>query len=132
MLQAAAEKDPTNYDLLVKLGNAAYDANDPRLAADSYEKALAVRGGDANVLTDLGVSYRNLGDLDRALQNFERALKSDPTHWQAAFNRIVVVGLDKGDVKKARELLAQLKKSNKNVPALDQLEKELDQASKGR
>jgi tetratricopeptide (TPR) repeat protein len=132
MLQAAAEKDPGNYDLLVKLGNAAYDANDPRLAADSYEKALAVRGGDPNVLTDLGVSYRNLGDLDRALQNFDRALKSDPTHWQAAFNKIVVVGLDKGDVKAARELLARLKKSNQNIPALDRLEKNLDEAAKGR
>ena len=131
-LQAAAGKDPKNYDLLVKLGNAAYDANDPRLAVDAYEKALALKGGDPNVLTDLGVSYRNLGDLDKALQLFDRALKSDPTHWQAAFNKVVVVGLDKGDVKTARELLAKLKKSNKNIPALDQLEKELDQASKGR
>ncbi len=132
MLEAAAGKDPRNYDLLVKLGNAAYDANDPRLAAESYEKALAVKGGDPNVLTDLGVSYRNLGDLDRALLNFDRALKSDPAHWQAAFNKVVVIGLDKGDVKTARELLAKLKKTNQKVPALDQLEKELDQASKGR
>jgi hypothetical protein len=132
MLEAAAAKDPKNYDLLVKLGNAAYDANDPRLAADSYEKALAVKGGDPNVLTDLGVSYRNLGDLDRALQNFDRALKSDPAHWQAAFNKVVVLGLDKGDEKTAREQLAKLKKTNQNIPALDQLEKELDKASKGR
>ncbi len=131
-LQAAAEKDPKNYDLLVKLGNAAYDSNDPRLAVDAYEKALAVKGGDPNVLTDLGVSYRNLGDLDRAIQSFDRALKSDPAHWQAAFNKVVVVGLDKGDVKTARELLAKLKKSKQNIPALEQLEKELDQAPKGR
>jgi len=45
---------------------------------------------------------------------------------------VVVVGLDKGDVKTARELLAKLRKSNQNIPALDQLEKELDQSSKGR
>lgn len=132
MLEAAAGKDPRNYDLLVKLGNAAYDANDSRLAAESYEKALAVKGGDPNVLTDLGVSYRNLGDRDRALLNFDRALKSDPAHWQAAFNKVVVIGLDKGDVKAARELLAKLKKTKQNVPALDQLEKNLDEAAKGR
>jgi len=131
-LQAAVDKDPGNYDLLVKLGNAAYDADDPRLAVDAYERALKVRDGDPNVQTDLGVSYRNLGDADRALAMFDRALKADPKHWQAAFNKVVVIGLDRGDTKSAKVLLADLKKKNPGLPSLDRLEKTLDEKAAGR
>jgi hypothetical protein len=130
--QAAVEKDPRNYDLLVKLGNAAYDADDPRLAVDAYERALKVKDGDPNVQTDLGVSYRNLGDLDRALAMFDRALKADPKHWQAAFNKIVVVGLDRGDTKAAKALLAELKKKNPGIPSIDRLGQTLDEKAAGR
>ena len=73
-LQAAVARDPKNADLLVHLGNAAYDAGDWRLAVDSYERAVTLKGDDPNVLTDLGVSYRNLGDPDKALARFDRAL----------------------------------------------------------
>src|SRR5450432_622824 len=66
-VEAAVAKDPKNYDLIVQLGNAAYDAEDPRQAVDAYERALKIKDGDPNVLTDLGVSYRNLGDPSKAL-----------------------------------------------------------------
>jgi tetratricopeptide (TPR) repeat protein len=131
-LQAAVAKDPKNGDLLVQLGNAAYDADDSRLAVDSYEQALKIRGDDPNVLTDLGVSYRNLGDLNKALAMFDRALKVSPGHWQATFNKIVVLGVDMGETAKAKELLAKLKASGQSVSNLDQLEKMIDQRAAGR
>jgi tetratricopeptide (TPR) repeat protein len=121
-LEAAVAKDPKNGDLLVQLGNAAYDADDSRLAVDVYERALKIRGDDANVLTDLGVSYRNLGEPDKALAMFDRALKAAPGHWQATFNEIVVLGVDKGETAKAKVLLAKLKASGQSVNNLDQLE----------
>lgn len=130
-LEAAVAKDPKNGDLLVQLGNAAYDADDSRLAVDAYERALKIRGDDANVLTDLGVSYRNLGDIDKALAMFDRALKAAPGHWQATFNKIVVLGVDKGETAKAKELLAKLKASGQSVNNLDQLEKMIDQRAAG-
>jgi len=131
-LQAALARDPQNGDLLVQLGNTAYDSEDWRLAVDSYEKSLKFKGDDPNILTDLGVSYRGLGDFDRALAMFDRALKVAPAHWQAAFNKIVVLGIDKGQTAKAKELLAKLKASGQQLPALDQLEKTLDQRGAGR
>lgn len=128
-LQAAVARDPKNGDLLVHLGNAAYDAGDWRLAVDSYERAVTLRGDDPNVLTDLGVSYRNLGDPDQALARFDRALKVAPGHWQALYNKTVVLGIDKGETKKAKELLAKLKASGQNVAGVEQLEKSIDQAA---
>lgn len=121
-LEAATAKDPSNYDLLVQLGNACYDAEDPRRAVDAYERALKVKDGDPNVLTDLGVSYRNLGDTEKAFACFERALKSDPKHWQAQFNQAIVLGVDRKDKKRAMELLERLKKEHPEVSALASLE----------
>jgi tetratricopeptide (TPR) repeat protein len=131
-LQAAVEKDPNNGDLLVQLGNAAYDAEDSRLAVDAYERAIKIRGEDPNVLTDLGVSYRNLGDLDKAIAMFRRALKVDPSHWQAKFNMAVVIGVDKGDAARAKVLLAELRAAGATVAGLDSLEKRLSEQSAGK
>lgn len=124
-LDAAVAKDPGNYDLLVQLGNAAYDAEDPRRAVDAYERALKIRDGDPNVLTDLGVSWRNLGDPDKAFACFERALKSDPKHWQAQFNEVIILGVDRKDKAKAKTLLDRLKKEHPEVPAIASLEEML-------
>jgi tetratricopeptide (TPR) repeat protein len=121
-LQGAVAREPASYDLLVQLGNAAYDAQDPHVAIDAYERALKVKDGDPNVLTDLGVSYRNAGDSDKAFACFERALKSDPKHWQAQFNEAIVLGVDRKDKKRAMEILDRLKKEHPEVSALASLE----------
>jgi len=131
-LEAAVAKDPKNGDLLVQYGNTAYDAEDWRLAVDAYERGIRIKGDDPNVLTDLGVSYRNLGDSEKALSMFDRALKAAPDHWQATFNKIVVLGIDKGETAKAKQLLAKLKASGQPVPGLDRLEKTIEERAAGR
>ena len=124
-LQQAAIATPESYDILVQLGNAAYDANDPKQAVEAYEKALALKDGDPNVMTDLGVSYRNLGNVDRALALFDRALAASPDHWQAKYNKVVVYAFDKKDKAKAAALLAELRKEHPDIPALEALSKEM-------
>ena len=131
-LEEAVAKDPKNFDLLVKLGNAAYDAEDSRQAIDAYERALKIKGDDVNVITDLGVSYRNLGDSAKALTMFERALEINPQHWPALFNEVIVYGIDRGDVAKAKGILQQLKKAHPEIPSLDKLEATLDERAKGK
>ncbi len=124
-IEAALDAAPDDRALLVRLGNAAFDADEHRLAVRAYERALALKGDDANVLTDVGVSYRSLGDLDKALASFEKALQVEPDHWQAVFNQVIVYGIDRGDRKKGLELLDRLKKLKgkfPEIPPLDQLE----------
>jgi tetratricopeptide (TPR) repeat protein len=99
--------------------------DDNRLAVDSYERALKINSDDAgvsNVLTDLGVSYRKMNNVDKALECFDRALAKDPKHWQALFNSVIVYGIDKNDKPKAREVLSRLKKEQPGNPAVDRLE----------
>jgi tetratricopeptide (TPR) repeat protein len=127
-LSKALAQNPNDYDLLVRVGNAAYDSEDFRMAVDAYERALKIRGNDPNVITDLGISYRNIGDVNKALEMFDRAIKANPNHWQARFNKVVVLGIDKGDRKAALALLAELKKDralHPELPPVDKLEEAL-------
>jgi tetratricopeptide (TPR) repeat protein len=131
-VEAAVAKEPGNAALLVQLGNTAYDVEDWKKAVDAYERSLKLREGDPNVLTDLGVAYRNLGNADRALAMFQRAAVLDPNHWPAQFNLAIVFGIDKGDTKKALEILSKLKKEHPEIPALDRLTGDIEQRSKAR
>jgi len=131
-LEAAVGKEPKNADLLVQLGNTAYDVEDWKKAVDAYERALKLRDADPNVLTDLGVAYRNIGNVDKALAMFTQASARDPNHWPAQFNLAIVYGIDKGDTKKALEILTKLKKEHPEIPALDRLTGDLEQRAKGR
>lgn len=127
-MQQALSQNPNDYDLLVRVGNTAYDAEQFPMAIDAYERALKVKGGDPNVLTDLGISYRNVGNADKAIELFDRATKASPDHWQARYNKVVVLGLDKGDKKAAFALLAELKKAREKhpeFPPVDKLEEAL-------
>jgi tetratricopeptide (TPR) repeat protein len=126
-VEAAAAKEPGNYALMLQLGNVAYDVEDWSKAADAYERALKLQDGDPNVLTDLGVAYRNLGSGEKALGVFARALAKDPTHWPAAFNQAIVYGIDRGDKAKARTILNKIKKEHPEVKSIDGLLAALDQ-----
>lgn len=126
-LDAAAAKEPGNYALLVQLGNTAYDVENWQKAVDSYERALKLQAGDANVMTDLGVAYRNLGNGTKALEYFGKALAKDPSHWPAAFNQAIVYGVDRGDKARAREILLKIRKDHPEVKSVDGLLQALDQ-----
>lgn len=127
-LEQALAASEGKYTELVQIGNRAYDLNLHGIAVKAYEKALAIRGDDPNVLTDVGVSQRSLGNSEKALRYFESALKSAPDHWQALFNVVIVEGFDRGDLPTARKRLDELKKlraTHPEMPPLDKLEEEL-------
>jgi tetratricopeptide (TPR) repeat protein len=126
-IEAAAAKEPRNYALQVQVGNVAYDLEEWQKAADAYERALKLQDGDPNVMTDLGVSYRNLGDGEKALGMFARALAKDPGHWPAAFNQAIVYGIDRGDRSKAKAILIRIRKEHPEVKSIDGLLAALDQ-----
>ena len=62
-----------------------------------------------DVLTDLGVCYRELKRPERALELFDRASSLAPDHWQSRYNAAVVKLFDLDDPAAAQEDLARLK-----------------------
>jgi tetratricopeptide (TPR) repeat protein len=120
-LRALVEQNPNDRDALRQLANLNYDiANWPR-AQELYERYLKLDPDNPDVLTDLGITLRSQGQLDRALELFRRAEKLRPDHWQARFNEIVVLAFDRKDFAAAERALAELERrapGNANVQRL--------------
>ena len=127
-VEALLAKDPTNYEHLVRLANLHYDLNNYAKAAESYEKARTIRDDSPDVLTDLGVCYRETGRGQKALELFDRAADLQPQHWQSRYNAAVVRLFDLNDLNGAKNELEKLKKLKgtvQDIPDLAGLEQEI-------
>ncbi len=127
-LEGLLTKDPKNFDALRQLGNLYYDHSEWADAAAWYERARTIKPDDANLLTDLAVAYRNQHEPEKALTLLDHALKVDPSHWQALYNKVVVLNFDLHRHQEAVATLAQLKalkKTDTSIPDLSKLEKDV-------
>ncbi len=107
-LQSVVARDPKNYGAWVSLGNAYFDTAQPQKAIEAYGRALELKPTDPDVLTDQGVMYRELGQYDKAIANFEKANKAVPSHVQSLFNMGVVYANDLKQPKKAMDAWAKV------------------------
>jgi tetratricopeptide (TPR) repeat protein len=101
--QQLVKQDPANVQAWVQLGNDYFDLHQPEKSIEAYERALALRPGDPDVLTDQGIMYRELKRYDMAARNFEKAHQADPKHLQSLFNLGVVYAYDLKRTEKAIE-----------------------------
>ena len=100
-LEDIVKRDPNNYQALVQIGNDYFDLGEAQKSVDAYTRALAIKDGDPNVLTDMGVMYRQLKDFPKALAAFRKAAAAGPTHPQSRMNMGVVLMHDLNDPKGA-------------------------------
>jgi tetratricopeptide (TPR) repeat protein len=127
-LQNLLAQSPDDPRLMIALGNLYFDAGRWQESRMWYERALSIEGGDPNVITDLAVVYRNLDQPERALELLVSAVEAQPGHWQAWYNRVIVLHFDLHRHDEAAAALAELKKiaeSNPDVPDLASLEAEV-------
>ena len=120
--------NPDDAGLMAAMGNLYFDASRWREAREWYEKALQVSSGDPNIITDLAVVYRNLGEFQRTIELLDQAIAINPEHWQAWYNKVVVYQFDLHEHDAAAEALKtlqELKKSNSAIPDLSGLESEV-------
>ncbi len=118
-LKATVEREPKNADALAQLGNMYMDAAKYPQAIEYYERALGVRE-DASLRTDLGICYKQAGQLDKSVDAFRRAAEDQPDQWQALFNEAIVLGEMKR-FDEARVIAARLKQLRPNDPQIDKL-----------
>jgi len=119
VLKQTIAKDPRNVAALTQLGGMYMDATKYPQAAEYFEQALAVRE-DPTVRTDLGICYKQNGQLEKAVEAFARAAAEDPAQWQALYNEAVVLGeLQRWD--EARVIAAKLSAMRPNDPQVAQL-----------
>ncbi|MFZ0733689.1 MAG: tetratricopeptide repeat protein [Candidatus Sulfotelmatobacter sp.] len=124
----AINKDPNDYDSLVKVGNLYYDAQQYPPAIQYYERAIAIHPENVDVRTDMGTAYWYAGNVDKALEEMQTALKYHPGHPQTLFNLGWVRWQGKGDAKGAVEAWQQLLKTNPDYPQKEQVEQYIAKA----
>jgi tetratricopeptide (TPR) repeat protein len=100
-LQKAADSKGSTADTWRDLGNIYFDTDQPELAIKAYDRALALRPEDTDILNDQGAMYRQSGDVKKALANFERASAADPKNLESLYNQGYVYAFDLNDIPKA-------------------------------
>ena len=127
-LEGLLAANPDDAGLMAAMGNVYFDASRWPDARDWYEKSLQVSSGDPNVLTDLAVVYRNLGEFQRTVELLDQAIAVNSGHWQAWYNKVVVFQFDLHEHDAAADALntlQELKKGDSSIPDLSGLEKEV-------
>jgi len=127
-LLEAVNRNPADYDALVKLGDLYYDGREFPNAIQYYARALAIRPEDPDVRTDLGTAYWYTGNADKALAELETSLKYKPGHPQTLFNMGLIKWLGKADAKGAVEAWQELLKANPDYPQKQQVEQYIAKA----
>jgi tetratricopeptide (TPR) repeat protein len=80
-------RDPRNFNALQLCGVVALQQEAYRDAIKLIRRALALRGNDAPVLTNLGVAYQKLGQITDALECFDKAIAAKADFASAYHNR---------------------------------------------
>jgi cytochrome c-type biogenesis protein CcmH/NrfG len=127
-LLAQLKTDPNNPELLYKIGNLYYDAQQYPDAAKYYESSLKINPKATDVRTDLGTAYHLMGQPDRAISEYDEVLKIDGKHANALFNEGMVKWQDKMDMNGAIAAWQRLLATNPHYPQRDRVQSLISQA----
>jgi cytochrome c-type biogenesis protein CcmH/NrfG len=107
-LRAAIEKNNTDVESRVQLGNMYFDAERFADATTWSADALRVDPRNVNASTDLGIAYYYMNQPDRALAQFDRSLAIDPKHVKTLLNVGIVKAFGKQDLEGAARAWQQV------------------------
>ncbi len=124
-LRAYVEKNPNDTKAVLQLANLNYDIRNWKRAQELYQHYLELKPNDPDVMTDLGIAYRETRDFDKSLQQFQQAQKAEPGHWQAYYNEIVVLAFDLKKFDQATQILAKLQQMQPGNPDVAKLAAEV-------
>lgn len=131
---------PEDYRAIVTLGNMNFELATPKqegeawktdkleIAQKWYEQALAKKSDDVNVRTDLGLTYflREPKDIDRAIQEYQLALKTNPNH-EGTLQNLAVAFSEKKDAENLKKVIETLEKINPTNQIVQRLKEGMSQ-----
>ncbi len=126
-LLAELQKHPKNDELLVKVGRSFMAAQQYQSARQYYEQAATLKPAP-ETLNELAFVDYSLGDVDKAIDNLNRALKMDPKNPKLLFNLGMFEWHGKSDPKAAIAAWREFLRTNPNDPKRPQVEQMIAQA----
>ena len=117
--------NPNDADAVRQLANMNFDIRNWQRSAELYDQYLKLRPNDPDVMTDLGVCYRELGKFAEALALFDQVQGGAPDHWQSYFNEVVVLAFDLKRFDDAATVLAELQRIQPSNPDVQRLAAEV-------
>ena len=133
ILERANSLDPKDYDVIVALGNSYFDtgyfAKDKasfQKARVVYGKALASKPDDADVITDVALTYflDDPPELEKAVVEFNKALKFNPKH-ERALQFLTQTLLRQNNYDEAARTLDKLRAANPKNETIAGLESQI-------
>ena len=125
-LKATADRNPSDAETRVQLGNVYFDAERYDEATRWYEAALTVDPKNVNASTDLGIAYYYSNQPDRALAQFDRSLAIDPRHSKTLLNIGIVRAFGKQDLDGAEKAWQRVLDVAPNSPEAEVAKKGLE------
>jgi tetratricopeptide (TPR) repeat protein len=122
------KSNPDDADLLASIGNLYYDAQQYPIAVDFYARTLKLKPADAAVRTDMGTAFWFMGNADRAIAEFDKALAYLPDNPNTLFNLGLVKWKGKTDAAGAIAAWEKLLATDPNYQQKKQVEQMLDEA----
>jgi len=119
---------PNDASLLAKIANVYLVARQYRTAQEYYERSIAIKGTDADVLEHLSGCYYYQGNIDKAISALQRALQVQPDHPQSLYVLGVIQWQEKADAKAAIASWEKLLQTNPNFPNRSKVEQLIAQA----
>jgi tetratricopeptide (TPR) repeat protein len=101
----ALETDPEAFEPLVNLGGVLLNLERPREALGYNQNAVARRPNDALANSQLGLTYFELNDMDRAEKSLKAAIELDPAHFSHPQLTLAEIYLRRGERTAAVEQL---------------------------
>ena len=115
------DANPNDIVSLVAMGDLMYGGGMWHEAAHVYERALAIRPNDADLLTVTARCYAEAGDGEKALGLLAKARAVAPTSFAALYNTAMVQGLSLGRFDEAEETLKILDAEHPGTPEVVEL-----------
>jgi len=121
------EKNPSDVQAYIKLGDIYYDDNRNQEAIEIFTKAGAIAPDNLHIQTDLGALYSKTSQIDLAIKSYEAALIISPAFLDAHFYLGQLFRYNKGDNQKALKHFEKILASNPNEKLRDAATREIDQ-----
>lgn len=139
ILERASALNSIDNDVIIGLGNAHFDVGyfgkdnaGFERSREFYERALHLRPGDVEVQTDIGLTYflQDPPELKLATENFQKSLKTNPSH-EKTLQFIIQVLVKDQKPAEAEQYLEQLKKANPSSQSVSELSTIISNAKSG-